>query len=313
MVGYDLTIPVQFFGAAQDRTGAPLYEVVVAGLDTEPVSTSNGSFSILCAAGPEALEEADTVVIPGSYCVGPRESGELPAEVAAALARIRPDARIMSICTGAFVLAAAGLLDGRRATTHWARARQFARLFPAVELDESVLWVDEGSVLTSAGLSAGVDLCLHVIRGDHGGEVANAVARHCVVPPWREGGQAQFIERALPGPGNAGTAATRRWAVGRLAEGVDVPAMAAHAQMSQRSFSRHFVAETGESPGSWLVQQRVRLARELLEQTALPVDRIANACGYGTGAALRLQLRRAVGLAPEAYRRTFRAVAGSKT
>lgn len=311
VVGYDLTIPVQFFNAARDSAGEPLYRVTVASLDDEPVPTPSGGYSILAAAGPEALAEADTVVVPGTRLPEARRDGVLPDEVAAALATIGSDTRIMSICTGAFVLAAAGLLDGRRATTHWQHSDAFRRLFPAVELDEDVLWVDEGQVLTSAGLSAGVDLCLHVIRRDHGSAVANEVARSCVVPPWREGGQAQFIERPLPEPGRSGPALARAWASEQLAAGsaaaeVDVAAMAARANQSVRTLSRHFVAETGVTPGAWLVQQRVRRARHLLESTDWSVDRIAAACGYGTGAALRLQLRRQVGLAPEAYRRTFR-------
>lgn len=307
VVGYDLTIPVQFFNAARDSAGESLYQVTVASLDPLPVPTASGGYSILAAVGPESLAVADTVIIPGTHLIEARRDGVLPDEVTAALATIASGARVMSICTGAFVLAAAGLLDGRRATTHWQHSASFRRLFPAVELDEDVLWVDEGEVLTSAGLSAGVDLCLHVIRRDHGAAVANRVARSCVVPPFREGGQAQFIERPLPEAGRSGSSKARQWAVERLAEGVDVTAMARQASQSVRTFARHFVAETGVTPGVWLVQQRVQRARQLLESTDWSVDRIAAECGYGTGAALRLQLRRQVGLAPEAYRRTFRA------
>jgi transcriptional regulator GlxA family with amidase domain len=213
----------------------------------------------------------------------------------------------MSICTGAFVLGAAGILDGRSATTHWAHAEAFRRLYPNVSLDEDVLFVDDGDVLTSAGLSAGVDLCLHVIRTDHGSEVANRAARYCVVPPWRDGGQSQYIERHVPEDGTDGTAPTRAWALHRLAASLDLAGLAEHARMSVRTFSRRFRAETGMSPGTWLVQQRVRHARHLLETTDLPVDRVAAESGLGTAASLRQHLRASIGVAPLAYRKTFRA------
>jgi len=223
------------------------------------------------------------------------------------LATIPPHARIMSICTGAFVLGAAGRLDGRRATTHWAHADAFRALYPKVRLDEDVLFVDDGDVLTSAGLSAGVDLCLHVVRSDHGSDVANRAARYCVVPPWRDGGQAQFIERHVPEARTDGTAPTRAWALGRLDRPLDLAAMAEHARMSVRTFSRRFRAETGLTPGTWLVQQRLRHARHLLETTDLPVQQVAQRAGLGSAASLRQHMRVALGVAPLAYRRTFRA------
>ena len=176
----------------------------------------------------------------------------LPAEVTAALALIRPGTRLVSICTGAFILAAAGLLDGRPATTHWKFADAMRRLHPEVLVDENVLFVDDGDVLTSAGLAAGIDLCLHIIRRDHGAQVANAVARYCVVPPWREGGQAQFIDRQVPTPDHYSTAPTREWALGHLDESLTVQRLAAHAKMSARTFNRRFREETGESPGAWI-------------------------------------------------------------
>jgi transcriptional regulator GlxA family with amidase domain len=306
VVGYDMTIPPQIFGTAADAEGRPLYEVRVCGVDRGPVHALPG-YTVTPQHGPEALADADTVVIPGTRLAGPRRHGTLPAEVAAVLATIPAHARVMSICTGAFVLGAAGVLDGRPATTHWAHAASFRALYPDVLLDDDVLFVDDGDVLTSAGLSAGVDLCLHVIRADHGSEVANRVARYCVVPPWRDGGQAQFIERQVPEPTGDGTASTRAWVLDRLGEPVDLTTMAAQARMSVRTFSRRFRAETGLTPGAWLIQQRVAHARHLLETTDLSVDQVARRAGLGSAASLRQHLRTTIGVAPLAYRRTFRA------
>jgi transcriptional regulator GlxA family with amidase domain len=247
------------------------------------------------------------VIIPGTYIPQPRYEGTLPEDLAAALATIRPGTRIASICTGAFVLGAAGYLEGRPATTHWVRADLFRSVYPQVKLEEDRLFIDDGDVLTSAGLAAGVDLCLHLVRRDFGSEVANRAARHCVVPPWRDGGQSQFIERAVPEEGSEGTSPTRAWALERLAEDVSLPAMAEHARMSVRTFSRRFKAETGQSPGTWLLQQRVRHACQLLETTDLPVDRVAEEAGLGTAASLRHHLRSELGVSPLAYRKTFRA------
>jgi transcriptional regulator GlxA family with amidase domain len=315
VVGYDLHIPPQIFGAAR-RDGQPLYDVRICGVHDGPVRVSAGYTAVL-AHGPEALAEADTVIVPGTQVHQPRHEGRMPDDLAAALSRIPPRARIMSICTGAFVLAAAGLLDGHRATTHWAHAEQFRRLYPQVELDEDVLFVDDGDVLTSAGLAAGVDLCLHVIRRDFGSAPANRAARYCVVPPWRDGGQSQFIDRPLPDDGSGSTALTRAWALRRLHEPLDVATLAAHARMSARTFSRRFRAETGLPPRAWLTQQRVRHAQHLLETTELPVDRVAAEAGLGTAASLRQHLGAAVGVAPLAYRRTFgaggRGTAGRNT
>jgi transcriptional regulator GlxA family with amidase domain len=306
VVGYDMTIPPQIFNLATDEHDRPLYDVRVCGLDRSPVRALPG-YTITPGHGQEALADADTVIIPGTRIPGPRQHGTLPAEVAAALNMIPPHARIMSICTGAFVLGAAGMLDGRPATTHWAHAASFRALYPKVLLDEDVLFVDDGNVLTSAGLAAGVDLCLHVIRADHGSRVANRVARYCVVPPWRDGGQAQFIERHVPEPTSDGTAPTRAWVLERLDQPVDLAAMAAHARMSVRTFSRRFRAETGLTPGAWLIQQRLAHARHLLETTDLPVDQVARRAGLGSAASLRQHLRTTLGVAPLTYRRTFNA------
>jgi len=231
---------------------------------------------------------------------------------AAALARIRPGTRLVSICTGAFVLAAAGLLDGRPATTHWQLVERFRRSFPRVALDPDVLFVDDGDVLTSAGAVSGVDLCLHILRRDHGTEVANRAARRCVVPPWRDGGQAQFIEQPVPEPGADGTAATRQWALEHLDLPLTLAELSGRARMSPRTFARRFRDEVGVSPGQWLIQQRVSRARHLLEASDLSVDRIAAEVGFATGASLRQHLHAAIGVAPLAYRRTFQAAASER-
>jgi transcriptional regulator GlxA family with amidase domain len=204
------------------------------------------------------------------------------------------------------VLAAAGLLDGRPAATHWAWAARIQRLHPQVRIDPDVLFVDDGEILTSAGVAAGVDLCLHVVRSDHGSAIANRAARRCVVPPWRDGGQAQFIERPVPAAADAGTAATRAWAQDRLADAVSLDDMAGHARMSVRTFTRRFREETGLSPARWLLQQRVERARLLLETSDLSVDVVARRSGLGSATSLRQHLHAVIGVAPTAYRRTFR-------
>ena len=305
VVGYDLTIPPQVLSEAVDEHGDPLYDTSVVSTDGGPVATSLG-YEIVPTAGPEALERAQTVIVPGTRVAGPRTDGTLPDDVRSALARVPADVRWVSICTGAFVLAAAGILDGHRATTHWKYADDFRRLYPDAALDEDVLFTDDGRVLTSAGLSAGIDLCLHLVRTDHGTEVANAVARHMVVPPWRDGGQAQFIERHVPRRTGSSTGAARAWAEAHLHERLDVATLAARASMSVRTFTRRFREETGQSPGSWITQQRIRQAQHLLEATDLPVDRVAAQAGLGSAASLRQHLRASVGVSPSAYRRTFR-------
>ncbi|MEU6646540.1 helix-turn-helix domain-containing protein [Saccharomonospora sp. NPDC046836] len=308
VVGYDLHIPPLIFRSAE-RDGQQLYDVRICGVDDRPVRVSSGYTAVL-DHGPEALDDADTVIIPGTHVIGPRQKGTLPDDIARALARIPDHARIMSICTGAFVLGAAGLLDGRPATTHWRRAEEFRALYPKVRLNENVLFVDDGDVLTSAGLAAGVDLCLHVIRTDHGSEVANVAARYCVVPPWRDGGQSQYIDRPLAEPRAGSTAPTRAWALERLSERLDLAVLARHARMSVRTFSRRFREETGLPPHTWLTRQRILHARQLLETTDLAVDQVAAAAGLGSAASLRQHLNAAIGVSPLAYRRTFSQRAG---
>ncbi|WP_329132895.1 helix-turn-helix domain-containing protein [Streptomyces sp. NBC_01476] len=307
VIPFELGIPLRIFGAAvHPDDGRPLYEVVTCGLRPGAVRT-DADFSIVVEHGPEALAEADTVVVPASYELGPvYTEGSLPAPLAAAVAAFRPGARVVSICTGSFLLAAAGLLDGRPATTHWTSADHFQRLFPRIRVDPDVLYVDDGDVLTSAGVAAGIDLCLHIVRRDFGAAVANAVSRRTVVPPHREGGQAQYIRRPLPEPRLVSTQRARAWALDRLDQPLTLRQLAEREAMSVRTFTRRFREEVGLSPGQWLTQQRIELARRLLESTGLSVDQIAHQAGFGTGASLRQHLQVALGVSPSAYRRTFR-------
>ncbi|MFD5177447.1 GlxA family transcriptional regulator [Nocardia sp. NPDC058379] len=295
---FELGTPQRVFGTIDDR-----YEVLTCSVDGRPVRTC-ADFRIAVEHGPELLATADTVVIPASDIT--EALAGLGAVTRGALARIRPGTRVVSICTGAFVLAAAGLLDGRPATTHWRMAALFRRHFPLVRLDPDVLFVDDGDVLTSAGAASGVDLCLHIVRADHGSAVANEVARRCVVPPWREGGQAQYIDLPVPDPAMASTAATRHWALENLDLPLTMADLARHAGMSSRTFARRFGDEVGLSPGRWLTQQRVVRARDLLEASELSVEQIAGRVGFATGTSLRQHFQTAIGVAPLAYRRTFR-------
>jgi transcriptional regulator GlxA family with amidase domain len=306
VIPFELGIPLRIFGAAENPADRePLYEVVTCSLRPGAVST-DADFPIVVGHGLEALAAADTVVVPASHELGRVfTEGRLTPELAAAFAAVRPGARVVSICTGSFLLAAAGLLDGRPATTHWTSAEHFQRLFPRVRVDPDVLYVDDGDVLTSAGVAAGIDLCLHIVRRDFGTAVANAVARKTVVPPHREGGQAQYVRRPLPEPQLASTERARAWALERLDQPVTLRQLAEREAMSVRTFTRRFREEVGLSPGRWLSQQRVERARQLLESTELGVDQIAHAAGFGTGASMRQHLQAALGVSPSAYRRTF--------
>ncbi|MET9232403.1 helix-turn-helix domain-containing protein [Lentzea sp. NPDC003310] len=296
---FDLGIPARVLGAAEDR-----YEVLTCTVDGGSVET-NAGFSLTPQHGSDLLESADTVIVAP---VDPyRLSRELPEDVAVALAGIRSGTRVASICTGGFVLAAAGLLDGRPATTHWECAPLFRRWYPHIRLDEGRLFVDDGDVLTSAGAAAGVDLCLHLIRLDHGTEVANQAARRCVVPAFREGGQAQYINRPVPDDGAASTSATRQWALQHLGDQLTLPQLAQHAHMSLRTFARRFRDETGLTARQWLIKQRLDRARQLLESTALTVDQITAEVGFATATSLRQHMNAELGIAPLAYRRTFQA------
>ncbi|GEL94026.1 GlxA family transcriptional regulator [Cellulomonas composti] len=280
---------------------ADRYRVTLCGRVRGPVPTSGG-YAVVATAGLEALATADTIVVPASERTHEPPPDDVLDALRAAHAR---GARLVSICVGAFVLAAAGLLDGRRATTHWAHAERLAATFPRVLVDPDVLFVDEGDVITSAGVASGIDVCLHLLRTDHGAAVANEVARAIVAPPHRDGGQAQYIARAVPEPAATSLATTRQWAMDRLGEPLVVADLARHARVSERTLARAFAAETGSSPLRWLTAARVDRARELLERTTWGTDRIAAECGLGTAANMRLHFHRRVGVSPSEYRRTF--------
>ncbi|WP_438311444.1 GlxA family transcriptional regulator [Streptomyces sp. HUAS TT3] len=308
---FELGMPSRVFGNAVTEDGSALYEVTVCTADGRPVASDAG-FTIGVTAGPEALAAADTVIVPPTHGMPGLLRGEpLPQPLAEALAGIRPGTRTVSICTGSEVLAAAGLLDGRTATTHWVHAPEFRRAFPRVRLDEDVLFVDDGDVLTSAGVAAGIDLCLYLVRADHGTAVANRAARLCVVPPWRDGGQAQYIDRPVPEPTVATTTEARAWAMEHLDEPLTLGQLAEQARMSLRTFTRRFRDEVGMTPVQWLTAQRLDLARQLLESSDLPVDLVAHRSGFGSANSLRQHMRSSLGTSPIAYRRAFRPAAAA--
>ncbi|MFV2197089.1 GlxA family transcriptional regulator [Nocardiopsis sp. LOL_012] len=296
----------RLFGRARDAADRPLYEVLTCGLEPGEVRTDT-DFTMNVAHGPEAIDGADTVIVPAAEeDYGQRPHDPLAPELAAVLARVRPTARLASICTGAFVLAAAGVLDGCRVTTHWMSAGPFRAMYPHIHLDPDVLYTDNGRVLTAAGVASGIDLSLHMIRTDHGAAVANEVARNTVVPPHRDGGQAQYIRHPVPEPERSATARARAWALDHLHLQPGLKEMAEQESMSVRTFTRRFREEVGQSPGKWITQQRLDLARQLLEESDLPVDRIAAQAGFGTAASLRQHMHVELGVSPSAYRRTFR-------
>jgi len=302
---FEMAIAARVFGSAQDLAGRPIYEVLTCSVDGGTVRT-DADFTIAVDHDAALIRRAETLVVPAPAGVGPLfDSGTLEDEVRDAIALRPRRARVVSICIGAFVVAAAGLLDGRRATTHWQRAADFQRLFPQVQLDPKVLFVDDGDVLTSAGVVAGLDVCLHLVRRDHGSEVANRVARLCILPAWREGGQAQYIERPLPADSSASTAETRAWALTQLKQPLSLGELARHARMSERTFTRRFREEVGTSPARWMLRQRIDRARQLLESTTLPIERVADEAGFGTSASMRQHLRAEVGTSPTSYRQTF--------
>ncbi|MFD7631069.1 GlxA family transcriptional regulator [Streptomyces sp. NPDC059851] len=308
---FELGMPSRVFGNALAEDGSPLYEVTVCTADGLPVASDAG-FTIGVTAGPEALALADTVIVPPTHGMPGLLRGEpLPQPLAEALDRIRPGARTVSICTGSEVLAAAGMLDGRTATTHWVHAPEFRRAFPRIKVDEDVLFVDDGDVLTSAGVAAGIDLCLYLVRADHGTAVANRAARLCVVPPWRDGGQAQYIDRPVPEPTVATTTEARAWALEHLHEPLTLGQLAEQARMSLRTFTRRFRDEVGMTPVQWLTAQRLDVARHLLESSDLPVDLVAHRSGFGSANSLRQHMRSSLGTSPIAYRRAFRPAAAA--
>jgi transcriptional regulator GlxA family with amidase domain len=305
----ELGLVHQLFGCALSPAGEPLYEVVTCAPVPGEIRT-DADFTVNVPVGPQALAEADTVVIPASHELD-ELPGPLPGPVAAALERIRPGTRLASICTGSFVLAAAGLLEGRPATTHWHSTETFRARHPGAHLDPDVLYTDDGDVLTAAGEASGIDLCLHMIRCDHGAAVANEVARRTVVPPHREGGQAQFIPRPVAAPQASSTGAARAWALRHLHRPLTLRELAECESMSVRTFTRRFREEVGMSANQWLTRQRLHRARQLLEESDLPVERVAADSGFGTPASLRQHMHMTLGVSPTAYRATFRSHPGN--
>jgi AraC family transcriptional regulator, transcriptional activator FtrA len=310
IVIYDGMSPFEFAAACDvfgsldwsATLGVPWYRFYVCSA-TAGLLTTDAGFRVEAPYRLGPLKRAGTVIVP------PTESLEsVPVEVLDALRRAHArGARILSLCTGAFVLAAAGLLDGRRATTHWSESDRLARLYPRVTVDPDVLYVDDGDILTSAGSAASIDLCLHVVRRDFGTEIATQLARQMVVPPHREGGQAQYIDMPMSDFEESDLFGdTLAWLQEHLDDPVSIDDLASRSAMSPRTFARRFVASTGTTPYQWLLRQRIQLAQRLLETGDLPIETVAGRCGFGTAANLRKHFHRAVRTSPQSYRRTFR-------
>jgi AraC family transcriptional regulator, transcriptional activator FtrA len=299
---FELAVPCEVFGIPRRDLVDPWYDFRLCPVEPARVTVASG----LDVSSEHTLDDlvgADTVIVPACANV---HASQPPALVAAVRAAYERGARIVSLCSGAFVLAAAGLLDGRRATTHWMHAAELVRRHPLVRVDPSVLYVDDGRVFTSAGTAAGIDLCLELVRRDHGSAVANALARRLVVPPHRSGGQAQYVE--LPGARSGGDelAGLADWVIGRLDQPLTLHTLAAEAKVSTRTLARRFAERFDASPMQWLAEQRIRRAQELLETGDDTVERIAGRVGLGTAANLRKHFVKTCGVSPAAYRRTFR-------
>nr|WSY53251.1 helix-turn-helix domain-containing protein [Streptomyces sp. NBC_00886] len=305
---FEVGVATELFGLPRPELGlpGPLYEVLLCAPARE-VRMNHGFFTLTGAYGLDAVDTADTLVVPG------RPDNVVP-RAAAVLDAIRRThargARVMSLCTGSFALAEAGLLDGRRATTHWMWADTFRALHPRVRLEPDVLFVDDGDVLTASGSAAALDLGLHVVRRDHGAEIANAVSRRLVFAAHRDGGQRQFVERPLPDVPDESLAPLLAWAQKRLGEPLTVADLAVRAAVSPATLHRRFRAQLGTTPLAWLTGERVALACRLIERGEERLDVVAAKCGLGTGANLRVRLRRETGLSPSAYRRRFGPAAG---
>lgn len=301
---FESSIPLSVFGIDRQDAGVPRYRLLVSAGEEGPLRTTGG-LELTAPHGLEAIARAGTVVVPAWRSI----TSPPPEEALDALRRAHEEgARIVGLCTGAFVLAAAGLLDGRPATTHWMYAPTLAKRYPSVHVDPRELFVDDGDVLTSAGTAAGIDLCLHIVRTDHGNEAAGALARRLVVPPRRSGGQERYLDRSLPEEiGADPLAEVVAWALEHLHEQFDVETLAARAYMSRRTFDRRFRSLTGSAPLQWLITQRVLQAQRLLETSDYSVDEVAGRCGFRSPVALRGHFRRQLGSSPAAYRAAYRA------
>ena len=302
MSAFELGVASEVFGTDRSDRGIPTWDFALC-LDRPGPVRSRSGFTVDSPYGLDRLATADLVVVPNWPHLDRPPAAELTDALHAAADR---GAWLLGFCSGPFALAHAGLLDGCRATTHWFYADRFRALFPAVDLDPDVLYVAETPVMTSAGTSAAIDLSLQVLRTVDGPEVANAVARRMVVPPHRDGGQAQYVERPLRADDQHDLTELLAWMTGHLADDLGIAGLAARAHMSERTFARRFRAETGTTPHSWLTWQRVLLAQRLLETTGLDVEQVARRCGFGGAATLRHHFVARVGTSPQRYRRTFR-------
>jgi AraC family transcriptional regulator, transcriptional activator FtrA len=298
---FEFGIVVEVFALPRPEFDVDWYRFQVCSLERGPIRAAGG-ITVEAHGGLRRLGEAGTIVIPGW-----RNAGEPPPDpLVRALRKAHAEgARLVSICSGVFVLAATGLLDGKRVTTHWRYAERLAAAFPKVRVEPDVLYIDEGSILTSAGSAAGIDLCLHIVRRDYGAEIANHVARRLVMPPHRDGGQAQYVPDPIRSETAGGLAPVLEWAQSRLHRALPVDDLARKAAMSPRTFARRFRQETGTTPHQWLMHQRLLAAQRRLEKTNESIDRIAEAVGLQTAATLRLHFQRLLGTTPSAYRRRF--------
>ncbi|MQA84453.1 MAG: helix-turn-helix domain-containing protein [Streptosporangiales bacterium] len=304
---FELAVPCEVFGTVRRDLVDPWYEFRLCTVEPGPTRVARG-FQVETPYRAADLVAADTVIVPACANVHDAPPPALLDAVRAARAR---GARIAAICSGTFVLAAAGLLDGRRATTHWMHAAELARRYPEVTVDPGVLYAEDGGIFTSAGTAAGLDLYLELMRRDHGTAVANALARRIVIPPHRDGGQAQYVEMPVPAANGDGLAKVLDWALARLDQPLTIADLAGIAHVSPRTLARRFRGALGVSPLQWVLSQRIRRAQHLLEATDEPVERIATLAGFGGPANLRRHFTQAVGVSPAAYRRTFRGANGT--
>jgi AraC family transcriptional activator FtrA len=298
---FEFGIAVEVFGLPRPELGPSWYRFQVCSLDAGPVRATGG-VTVQATSGLEAFRGAGTVVFPGW-----RNPDQLPPDrlLRAVRAAFASGTRLVTICSGVFILAAAGLLDGRRATTHWRYTDRLRARYPRIRVEPDVLYVDEGRVLTSAGSAAGLDLCLHIVRRDHGAAIANQVAQRLVVPPHRDGGQAQFVPAPIRAERTEGLGQLLEWAQRRLKEDLSVATLARRATLSPRTFARRFREETATTPHRWVARQRLLAAQARLESSRDSIDEIAEAAGFGSAMTLRLHFKRALGTTPTAYRRRF--------
>jgi transcriptional regulator GlxA family with amidase domain len=303
---FELAVPCEIFGTDRSDEGLPAYDFAVVAGEPGPLRADVG-FVLQTEHGLDRLKTADLVVVPAPSDRRLRRADYPEPLLTALRSVVDRGGRVLSVCTGAFVLGAAGLLDGRACTTHWRHAAQLAAMYPAAKVDPAVLYVDEGPVLTSAGTAAGIDACLYLVRQEQGSRIANAIARRMVVPPHRDGGQAQFVERPVTALSCDTLAEVMEWMQRHLDQQVSVSQLADLAAMSPRTFARRFVQETGTTPQRWLTGQRLLLAEQLLEETDDTVDVVADRAGFGNATALRHHFRAWRATTPHAYRRLFQA------